>query len=57
MSRKEAMREKTPLSISVAMETRPPVMGTVPIYNKIFRSRKGFTRPTAQTRGSTRRSL
>ena len=57
ISRKEAIREKTPFIISVTMEMTPPVIVTIPSCSIGVRSRNGFTRPTAQTRGSTMRSL
>ena len=57
MSRKEAIREKTPFSISVTMDTIPPVTVRFPSFIHGVWSRNGFTRPTAQTRGSTTRSL
>ena len=57
ISRKEAIREKTPLSISVTMDTRPPVITTEPNRIRGVWSRKGFTSPTAHTSGRTIRSL
>ena len=56
MSRKEAIREKMPFSISVTMDTMPPVTGKPPSRIRGTGSRKGLAIPTAHTRGSTIRS-
>ena len=57
MSRKDAIRENTPLSISVTMETMPPVITKPPSCVRGVWSRKGFTSPTAHTSGRTMPSL
>ena len=55
--RKEAIRQSVPFSIRVSMETTPPDTGIVPRYNSGVLSKNGLKRPTANTSGSTIRSL
>ena len=55
--RKEAIRQKTPLSIRVSMERMPPVMTKLPSCRTGVLSKKGLKSPTAITRGSMIRSL
>ena len=57
MRRKDAMRQNTPFSISVTMDTTPPEIGTFPSISMGALSKKGLNRPTAITRGRTMRSL
>ena len=57
ISRKEAVRHSTPLSISVSIETTPPETATVPTHSSGALSKKGLNSPTAITSGSTSRIL
>ena len=57
ISRKEADRHSTPLSISVSMEITPPDTATPPRASTGARSNRGLNRPTAITSGSTTRSF
>ena len=57
ISRNDAIRQKTPFSISVIMEITPPDMPTPPMLIIISLSKNGLKSPTAMTSGSTMRSL
>ena len=57
MRRNDARRHRTPLSISVSIDTTPPDTPTPPTEKRICRSKTGLRSPTAHTSGRTMRSL
>ena len=57
ISRNEAIRQNTPLSISVSIDTTPPDTAVAPSISSGARSKMGLKSPTAITSGSTIRSL